>query len=150
MSHLDPIAYTYEADTHCPACAIARFGTEDGRPWPPEDAEDREGNPVGAVFPWDDEPDGLYCGTCHGTIAEPWEDEPEDEPEPVRRTVASDVFETLPDGTYRHQSVAYREPDPFVICPIGTIRGDDVVWPRSHASWCRSGYPCHPDRRDDR
>ena len=24
----DPIAYTYEADTHCPACAVARFGRE--------------------------------------------------------------------------------------------------------------------------
>jgi len=26
MSHLDPIAYTYEADYHCPSCTEVRFG----------------------------------------------------------------------------------------------------------------------------
>jgi hypothetical protein len=29
MSHLEPIAYTYEADYHCPDCAVARFGADD-------------------------------------------------------------------------------------------------------------------------
>jgi hypothetical protein len=73
----DPIAYTFEADTHCPACTIARFGTAPGRPWPPEDATDSEGNPIGAVAPWDEwcelsEPgvQRLSCGTCGGTIEE--------------------------------------------------------------------------------
>lgn len=82
----DPIAYTYEADVHCPACAVARFGRESRisggfYPWPPEDARDSEGNPVGAVAPWDDVcedcEDGrpetfcrLVCGTCGGVISE--------------------------------------------------------------------------------
>lgn len=72
-----PIAYTYEADAHCPPCAIARFGHEPGHNWPPEDARDREGNPVGAIWPWDEfhEPAEsgrftLSCGTCQGTITE--------------------------------------------------------------------------------
>ena len=79
-----PIAYTYEADTHCPDCAVARFGKEPGYPWPPEEAKDREGNPVGAIAPWDDWCNGeeedvctLACGTCgyiintHGPHAAP-------------------------------------------------------------------------------
>lgn len=118
MSH-DPIAFTYEADVHCPSCTFERFGREvrDSRcetcgepgntvpfsmanqhhrwgprdhdfkpqvisthPWPPESAKDREGNPIGAIAPWDDwcvacqdtEPDpslhGLWCGTCREPI----------------------------------------------------------------------------------
>lgn len=73
----DPIAFTYDADTHCPACAIARFGQEPGHFWPPESARDAEGNPVGAIAPWDDwcdeaEPGRhvLACGTCRGVIRE--------------------------------------------------------------------------------
>lgn len=65
-----PIAYTYEADTHCPGCTLERFGF-----CPPSETQhDREGNPVGAVFPWDEwhEPGTgaftLVCGTCGGTI----------------------------------------------------------------------------------
>jgi hypothetical protein len=81
-----PIAYTYEADTHCPDCTAARFGTEPGYPWPPEDARDSEGNPIGALAPWDDTCEGgedadrnwigdtahctLACGTCGATIEE--------------------------------------------------------------------------------
>lgn len=67
-----PIAYTYEADTHCVKCAIARFGQEPGHPWPADDARDSEGNAIGAIFPWDqwhDVPSSgrytLVCGTCH-------------------------------------------------------------------------------------
>jgi len=101
-----PIAYTYEADTHCPDCAVARFGKDPTNrcavcgeaanrnpismagtmhrygptsheyvpgmdPWPPEDARDSEGNPVGAIAPWDDWCNGedeavctLTCGDC--------------------------------------------------------------------------------------
>lgn len=66
MTDHDPIAYTYDADVHCPSCAIARFGSEPGHPWPPEDATDSEGNGVGAIAPWD-EADDLTCGTC-GTV----------------------------------------------------------------------------------
>lgn len=48
-----PIAYTFEADYHCPACSARRFGVdEDG--FTPEDARDSEGNPIGAVAPWDE------------------------------------------------------------------------------------------------
>jgi predicted RNA-binding Zn-ribbon protein involved in translation (DUF1610 family) len=78
-----PIAYTFEADTHCPACTVERFGTEPGRSWPTDDAEDSEGNRLGVIFPWDEwcEPSApglqvLGCGTCGGTI-EKHEHEPE-------------------------------------------------------------------------
>lgn len=71
MSHLDPIAYTYEADTHCPACAKARFGRSEAG-FIAEDCEDSEGNPVGVIAPWDevDPAAGLYCGTCGQEIVE--------------------------------------------------------------------------------
>jgi hypothetical protein len=79
MSHLDPIAYTYEADYHCPSCAFARFG-EDEHGFVPEDAEDYEGNGVGALAPWEewysnDVYEGndsaiLVCGTCSFVIKE--------------------------------------------------------------------------------
>lgn len=57
-------AYTYDADVHCINCAIARFGQDDNG-WVPIDAEDSEGNPVGAVFDSNcDEADWAHCGTC--------------------------------------------------------------------------------------
>ena len=39
MGTHDPIAYTYEADTHCPACAEQRFGRS-ARGFIAEDATD--------------------------------------------------------------------------------------------------------------
>lgn len=76
MSAHDPIAYTYEADYHCPACAFERFG-QDEHGFVPEDAEDSEGNPIGALAPWDEwhEPTADYhqalaCGTCGEVIEE--------------------------------------------------------------------------------
>ena len=80
MSHLDPIAYTYEADHHCPGCALERFG-EDEHGFVPADAVDGEGNPVGAVTPWDewysigDGNQTLVCGTCLDAIAAYEEDD---------------------------------------------------------------------------
>lgn len=64
-----PIAYTYEADTHCPPCTAERFG-------PACEGTDREGNAVGALFSWDEwcnppEPGKsciLVCGTCGDII----------------------------------------------------------------------------------
>ncbi len=64
-----PILYTYEADTHCTPCALARFG-DDGLGHALEDAEDDEGNPLGVLAHWwdiwDDEEDYnvTTCGTC--------------------------------------------------------------------------------------
>lgn len=70
-----PIAYTYEAAYHCPDCTEARFGVDDSG-FPPEDARDGEGNPIGAVAPWDEWeeyaepfPQVLTCDTCGGEIA---------------------------------------------------------------------------------
>ena len=69
----DPIAYTYEADYHCPEDAIARLGQDTshyGGYWPTADAVDNEGNPIGAVAPWDEwwnvgeGPQTLACGDC--------------------------------------------------------------------------------------
>lgn len=73
MSGSDPIAYTYDADTHCPGCALERFGTDDDG-W--INGTDAEGNPVGAIAPWDevDPASGIYCGTCGAEVveSEPW------------------------------------------------------------------------------
>lgn len=75
MTAHDPIGYTYDADVHCPSCAIARFGQEPGRPWVVEVAHDSEGNMVGVIAPWDETSEsGEWCGTCGAVIAEPWED----------------------------------------------------------------------------
>jgi len=79
---LDPIAYTYDADYHCPDCTRARFGTDENHPWPPETAQDSEGNPLGAVAPWDEWYDFGYiavqvlsCSDCGRELDryEPWD-----------------------------------------------------------------------------
>lgn len=73
----EPIAYTYDADTHCESCAEKAFGrNENGF----IEGEDSEGNPVGAISPWDEwyandvyegnEVAVLYCGTCGEVIEE--------------------------------------------------------------------------------
>ena len=73
MATHDPIAYTYEADHHCPSCAVERFGADD-HGFPPESATDSEGNGLGAVAPWDEwwNADGqcetLTCSTCHAEL----------------------------------------------------------------------------------
>jgi hypothetical protein len=54
MNATDVIAYTYEADYHCPDCAIERFGQQEGRSWAREDATDNEGNGVHPVFASDE------------------------------------------------------------------------------------------------
>lgn len=77
----EPIAYTYEADYHCDECAEKRFGRCEAGDvacqGPPdhEPKEDREGNPVGAVSPFDewwepsiDECQALSCGDCGAII----------------------------------------------------------------------------------
>lgn len=63
MGKYEPIVYTYEADYHCPACTIARFGADEyGNV--PDDAVDSEGNPIGAMWEWDEHDSPLLCGTC--------------------------------------------------------------------------------------
>lgn len=74
----DPLAYTYEADHHCPACTFRAFG-RDEHGYPPETAKDGEGNPLGAVAPWDEwwnegeGPQVLACGDC-GTILDTYDE----------------------------------------------------------------------------
>ena len=78
MSVHDPIAYTYEADYHCPRCTEARFGRDEtGTIAPQETSIDSEGNPVGAVFSWDEwweptEPghQTLTCTDCFDVLDE--------------------------------------------------------------------------------
>jgi hypothetical protein len=64
----EPIAYTYEGEIHCPACAEARFGR-----CPCGhiacDVIDAEGNTVGAVAPWEEHPDPINCGDCGEELA---------------------------------------------------------------------------------
>ena len=61
-------AYAYDAGIHCPECAAKRFGAAVATAV----LEDREGNPVRAVFSTDETPEGgLYCGDCHAEIEPP-------------------------------------------------------------------------------
>lgn len=69
----EPIAYTYEADYHCPGCAAIDFGVDASGDIV---GVDSEGNEIGIVAPWDEwqqftgEPEVLACGTCGGIIEE--------------------------------------------------------------------------------
>jgi hypothetical protein len=72
-SYHDPIAYTYEADFHCPHCAENRFGRDKHGD---VNGEDREGNGIGAIFHWDDTPPGTECATCGREITP---DDPDDD-----------------------------------------------------------------------
>jgi len=70
------VAYTYEADVHCPDCAAHHAFTGLLRRMPPLrldtdehglafDLIDREGNPVHPVFSTDERGDSLtHCGDC--------------------------------------------------------------------------------------
>ena len=63
-SNPDPIAYTYEADVHCPADTEVRFGRGPNG-FIAEESTDSEGNRVGAVFSWDRDGDWPgYCSDC--------------------------------------------------------------------------------------
>lgn len=68
------VAYTYEADVHCPACANNRFGQHIRYPRDangiPLDSTDREGNPVHPVFSTDEVTRTHYthCGTCGAVL----------------------------------------------------------------------------------
>lgn len=57
---MKPIAYTYDADQHCPDHAAERFGTDEhGNVY----GTDTEGNEVHPVFSWE-ETDDSYCSEC--------------------------------------------------------------------------------------
>lgn len=69
----DPIAYTYNADYHCPGCAENAYGKgADG--YIGTDSVDSENNSIGAIAPWDEWQqfhggcEFLSCGTCGGSI----------------------------------------------------------------------------------
>lgn len=92
-----PIAYTYEADTHCPECAEARFGTCEEHGQTACCVTDSEGNEPGAVFSWTEwqhgEPEHaretLACGTCHSII---------DETEPDTGAILAGYIEAIESG----------------------------------------------------
>ena len=60
-------AYTYEAAVHCEKCATDRFGVN-RLGHVPEDACDADGNPIGAVFAYNDHDGAEACGTCGHTL----------------------------------------------------------------------------------
>lgn len=84
-----PVAYTYDADTHCPRCTALRFGVEAESGFVPESATDSEGNTIGAVAPWDEYLDGITCGTCLVAVREP---------EPARFVVVENTPGYLPES----------------------------------------------------
>ena len=57
----DPIAYTYEADHHCEACAYKRFGRNDQGDIT---GVDNEGNEIGAMFEDEATDAPAHCGDC--------------------------------------------------------------------------------------
>lgn len=59
-------AYTYEADHHCEACALARFGDALNNP----ETEGNEGNTIGACFSTDEHEYDVVCGDCGELLAE--------------------------------------------------------------------------------
>ena len=59
--------YAYDADTHCVACALARFGA-DANGWIPEGVADSEGNDPGALFSTSESDTPGSCGTCGDAI----------------------------------------------------------------------------------
>lgn len=80
MKAWEIIAWTYDADIHCLACARERFGaaldngSDSDHPGPvPLDSESNEIHPVFASDETD--PAGEYCGDCGAEISEP-EDAP--------------------------------------------------------------------------
>ena len=86
-----PIAYTFEADYYCPVCTENRFGVDESG-FPPEDARDKEGNPVGAIAPWDEWhepgeelPQVLACSSCGAEI-----ERLEAEQSPTQRNLTSE------------------------------------------------------------
>lgn len=68
----DPIAYTYDAATHCPGCAAEYAGGQGALD--SNTAEDSAGNAIGAIFSWtewwqiDGKCETLTCDTCLGEI----------------------------------------------------------------------------------
>lgn len=74
MMSFDVVGWAYEADVHCPNCAVERFGSK------ALDAgvDDNEGNEVTPIFAGDCEEDES-CGDCHNVIWESDEDYNEDE-----------------------------------------------------------------------
>ena len=67
------IAYAYEADLHCPRCTKRRFpdpGADPDEHGVAQDATDREGNVISAVFTTDEVLQDLHCSQCGDIIAE--------------------------------------------------------------------------------
>ena len=62
------VGFTWEADLYCADCTQERFGepADPVSPW--LDVSDSEGNPVGAVFPFDEFDYRSHCGGCHTPI----------------------------------------------------------------------------------
>lgn len=68
------VAWTYEADIHCPDCAEGRWGEQGLRQaLGDKGLEDREGNLVRPVYGWDsDDYITESCGDCHEPFDDAW------------------------------------------------------------------------------
>ena len=58
------VGFTWEADIYCLDCTRERFGEPSDPVSPWLDVADSEGNPVGAVFPFDEFDYAPHCGGC--------------------------------------------------------------------------------------
>ena len=67
LDHSQIVCWQWHADHHCGRCTVEVFGLaalDDGT------AEDVEGNPVYALYGWDEIETPLSCGSCREIIAE--------------------------------------------------------------------------------
>lgn len=60
------IAWTFEADIHCPECALKRFGPALHN----VDTKDSDGNPLHPVFSTYELEPGTCCGDCLEVICD--------------------------------------------------------------------------------
>lgn len=68
----NPIGYSFNADTYCPACSEIELGQDPDS----EDLEDGEGNPIHPIMGWDEAGDTpTHCGRCHAFIDDSWSGE---------------------------------------------------------------------------
>lgn len=72
MNACDVIGYVYDADTHCSACAITRFGEHPHSPplypWCRDDIPDNEGNMPCPIFADSEWGRTVECATCDTSI----------------------------------------------------------------------------------
>lgn len=75
MKAYEIVGYSYNADVHCPECAVKDFGSENLA----NGCEDHEGNEVHPIFASDFDGDAENCADCAYPIFDAEDEDEEDE-----------------------------------------------------------------------